>query len=176
MRFERKDLGSSPGGPTPLNCFDSWFVYCRARGGAPPPQESMWGRVNLRYFYRTEFSTIAVGVACYLPNVFCFEKFCFCTMLVYYTYIFLLFLSYAFFYFLSYNIFIGLVYLEVASLSTSVLLVLHSIFHDDRYAEFFAIALITVAGAESAVAISLLVSINRLGVMLSSEEFSTLKG
>jgi NADH-ubiquinone oxidoreductase chain 4L len=77
---------------------------------------------------------------------------------------------------LSANIFVGLVYLELASLSTSLLLVLHSIMSDDRYFEFFAISLITIAGAESAVAISLLVSINRLSVALTAEEFSTLKG
>lgn len=94
---------------------------------------------------------------------------------VYYLYTFLFFLSYAFFYFLSYNIFIGLVYLELASLSVSVLLVLHSLLVDDRYFEFFAISLITIAGAESAVAISLLVSMNRLSVALTAEEFSTLK-
>lgn len=93
----------------------------------------------------------------------------------YYIYTVLLLLAYAFFYFLSYNIFIGLVYLELAALSTSVLLVLHSIFFDDRYWEFFAISLMTIAGAESAVAISLLVSMNRLSVALTSEEFSTLK-
>jgi NADH-ubiquinone oxidoreductase chain 4L len=94
---------------------------------------------------------------------------------VYYLYIVLFFMSYAFFYFLAYNIFIGLVYLELASLSVSVLLVLHSLFLDDRYFEFFAISLMTIAGAESAVAISLLVSMNRLSVALTSEEFSTLK-
>ena len=94
---------------------------------------------------------------------------------VYYLYITLFFLSYAFFYFLAYNIFIGLVYLELASLSVSVLLVLHSMFLDDRYFEFFAISLMTIAGAESAVAISLLVSINRLAIALTAEEFSTLK-
>lgn len=94
---------------------------------------------------------------------------------VYYSYIILFFLSYAFFYFLAYNIFIGLVYLELASLSVSVLLVLHSMFSDDRYFEFFAISLMTIAGAESAVAISLLVSMNRLSVALTAEEFSTLK-
>lgn len=84
-------------------------------------------------------------------------------------------MAYAFFYFLSYNIFIGLVYLELASLSISVLLVLHSILVDDRYFEFFAISLMTIAGAESAVAISLLVSMNRLSVPLTAQEFSTLK-
>jgi NADH-ubiquinone oxidoreductase chain 4L len=93
----------------------------------------------------------------------------------YYVYTFIFFLSYAFFYFLSYNIFIGLVYLELASLAVSVLLILNSIMLDDRYFEFFAISLMTIAGAESAVAISLLVSMSRLSVSLTSAEFSTLK-
>lgn len=110
------------------------------------------------------------------PMLLIFIKFLRTMIFVQYVYLFILFLSYFFFYFLSANIFVGLVYLELASLSTSLLLVLHSIMSDDRYFEFFAISLITIAGAESAVAISLLVSINRLSVALTAEEFSTLKG
>ena len=94
---------------------------------------------------------------------------------VFYTYIFLFFSSLAFFYFLLYNIFVGLVYIEVASLCVSILLILASLAYDDRYFEFFAIVLMTAAGAESAVAIALFVSMNKLSILLIADEFSTLK-
>jgi NADH:ubiquinone oxidoreductase subunit K len=94
---------------------------------------------------------------------------------VYYIYIFIFFSSFAFFYFLLYNIFVGLVYVEVASLAVSILLILSSHVFDDHYYEFFAIALITAAGAESAVAIALFVSANKLSLFLTSSEFSTIK-
>jgi len=90
-------------------------------------------------------------------------------------YINLFWLSIACFYFLSHNVFITLVYLEFAALSVGVLLVLRSLHLDERYFEFMALMLITLAGAESAIAISLLVNLSRTGVQLSSREFTNLK-
>lgn len=72
--------------------------------------------------------------------------------------------------------FIILVYLELAALSISALLVIVSQMQDNQYAEFFAVALIAAVGAESAIAISLLIAINSLGFKLNAREFSQLKG
>lgn len=94
---------------------------------------------------------------------------------VQYVYASLFWLSLGCFYFLAHNIFITLVYLEFAALATGVLLVLQSLRLDDRYYEFMGLSLITLAGAESAIAISLLVNLSRSGIQLSAAEFANLK-
>jgi len=94
---------------------------------------------------------------------------------VQYVYATLFWLAITAFYFLSHNLFVTLIYLEFAALATGVLLVLRSLQTDDRYFEFFAICLITLAGAESAIAISLLVNLNRSAIQLDSSNFSSLK-
>jgi hypothetical protein len=72
--------------------------------------------------------------------------------------------------------FIVLVYLELAALSVSAMLVITAYVNDNQYAEFFAVALMAAVGAESAIAISLLIAINSLGFRLNAKEFSQLKG
>lgn len=72
--------------------------------------------------------------------------------------------------------FIVLVYLELAALSISAMLVITAHTGDNHYSEFFAVALIAAVGAESAIAISLLIAINSLGFRLNAKEFSQLKG
>ena len=72
--------------------------------------------------------------------------------------------------------FIVLVYLELAALSVSAMLVITAHVNDNQYAEFFAVALMAAVGAESAIAISLLIAINSLGFRLNAKEFSQLKG
>lgn len=72
--------------------------------------------------------------------------------------------------------FIVLVYLELAALSVSAILVITAHTVDNQYAEFFAVVLIAAVGAESAIAISLLIAMNALGFRLNAREFSQLKG
>lgn len=95
---------------------------------------------------------------------------------IFFCYILLFFFSFGFIYFVGYNMFIVLVYLELAALSISAILVVTASNFDNFYAEFFAVSLITAVGAESAIAISLLIAMNNVGVMLNAEEFSKLKG
>lgn len=95
---------------------------------------------------------------------------------VFLCYLLLFFFSFGFIYFVGYNIFIVLVYLELAALSISAILVIVAHGNDNQYAEFFAVALIAAVGAESAIAISLLIAINSLGFRLNAKEFSQLKG
>lgn len=95
---------------------------------------------------------------------------------VFFCYLLLFFFSFGFIYFVGYNMFIILVYLELAALSISALLVISSQIQDNQYAEFFAVALMAAVGAESAIAISFLIAINSLGVKLNAREFSQLKG
>jgi NADH-ubiquinone oxidoreductase chain 4L len=94
---------------------------------------------------------------------------------VQYVYATLFWLAVVAFYFLSHNLFVTLIYLEFAALATGVLLVLRSLQTDDRYFEFFAVCLITLAGAESAIAISLLVNLNRSAGQLNADSFAGLK-
>jgi NADH:ubiquinone oxidoreductase subunit K len=95
---------------------------------------------------------------------------------IFFVYLLLFFFSFGFIYFVGYNMFIVLVYLELAALSISALLVVSSQISDNQYAEFFAVSLIAAVGAESAIAISLLIAINSLGFKLNAREFSQLKG
>jgi NADH-ubiquinone oxidoreductase chain 4L len=94
---------------------------------------------------------------------------------VFYVYAVLFWLSLSSFYFLSHNLFITLVYLEFAALATGIILVLRSLQTDDRYFEVFSISLIALAGAESAIAISLLVALNRTAQSLNADQFAGLK-
>lgn len=95
---------------------------------------------------------------------------------VFFCYLLLFFFSFGFIYFVGYNMFIVLVYLELAALSVSAILVITAFTTDNQYAEFFAVALIAAVGAESAIAISLLIAMNALGFSLNAKEFSQLKG
>jgi NADH:ubiquinone oxidoreductase subunit K len=95
---------------------------------------------------------------------------------IFFCYLLLFFFSFGFIYFVGYNMFIVLVYLELAALSVSAMLVITSFLNDNHYAEFFAVALMAAVGAESAIAISLLIAINSLGFRLNAREFSQLKG
>lgn len=52
--------------------------------------------------------------------------------------------------------------LELIFLSLSLILIFFSIFFDDLYSQFFSLSLIIVAGAESAIGLSILVSYYRL--------------
>ncbi len=95
---------------------------------------------------------------------------------IFFCYLILFFFAFNSIYFVGYNIFIVLVYLELAALSVSSILVISAYSYDNQYAEFFSVALIAAVGAESAIAISFLIAINSLGFRLNAKEFSTLKG
>lgn len=96
--------------------------------------------------------------------------------MLYFIFIFLFLLSFSFVFFVGYNFFLVLVYLELSALSVSSLLVITGNFFDSFYAEFFAVVFMTIVGAESAVAISILILATRQGLDLSSYELSLLKG
>lgn len=96
--------------------------------------------------------------------------------LLYFTFIFLFLLSLSFVFFVGYNFFLVLIYLELSALSVSSLLVLTGNFFDSFYSEFFAVVLMTIVGAESAIAISILILASRQGVDLSSYQLGFLKG
>jgi len=68
-----------------------------------------------------------------------------------------------------------LVYTELAALSVGVLLIIHSVLADDLFFEVFTIALITMAGAESALAVSILTGLSRASLKLWTGEFSSFK-
>lgn len=93
----------------------------------------------------------------------------------YYIYSFIFWLSFTACYFLSNNLFMVLVYTELAALSVGVLLIIHSVLVDDLFFEVFTIALITLAGAESALAVSLLVGLSYASVKLWVGEFVKFK-
>src|SRR5437762_2115272 len=109
-------------------------------------------------------------------NRFFVESFFTLMNYIFFCYLLLFFLSFGFIYFVGYNIFIVLIYLELAALSVSAILVITAYLNDNQYAEFFAVALIAAVGAESAIAISLLIAMNSLGFKLNAREFSQLKG
>ncbi len=86
----------------------------------------------------------------------------------------ILFAAFYAIFFVANNVFVAVIYLEFSSLCVCLLLVAHSALIGELYFELWAIALMAIAGAESAIAISLLVAMNRLGVALSAREFSNL--
>jgi NADH:ubiquinone oxidoreductase subunit K len=95
---------------------------------------------------------------------------------IYFVYVSMLILSMSFVYFVGYNFFLVLIYLEVSALSVSSLLVLTANYYDSFFVEFFAVLLIAIVGAESAIAISILVLATQQGLELNSYSLSSLKG
>jgi NADH:ubiquinone oxidoreductase subunit K len=95
---------------------------------------------------------------------------------IYFVYTSILILSISFVYFVGYNFFLVLIYLEVSALSVSSLLVLTANYYDSFFVEFFAVLLIAIVGAESAIAISILILANQQGLELNSYSLSSLKG
>jgi len=93
-----------------------------------------------------------------------------------FSYIFMLMISLSFVFFVGYNFFLVLVYLEVTALSVSSLLVVFASYYDSFYLEFFATVLMSIVGAESAIAISILILASRQGLELNSYSLSGLKG
>jgi NADH:ubiquinone oxidoreductase subunit K len=95
---------------------------------------------------------------------------------IYFVYVIMLVLSISFVYFVGYNFFLVLIYLEVSALSVSSLLVLTANYYDSFFVEFFAVLLMAIVGAESAIAISILILANQQGLELNSYSLSSLKG
>jgi NADH:ubiquinone oxidoreductase subunit K len=91
-----------------------------------------------------------------------------------YSIMFLLSLSFVFF--VGYNFFLVLIYLEISALSVSALLVLTANHFDSFFVEVFAIFLMAIVGAESAIAISILILATQQGLELNSHALSSLKG
>jgi NADH:ubiquinone oxidoreductase subunit K len=84
--------------------------------------------------------------------------------------------SLSFVYFVGYNLFLVLVYLELSALAASSLIVVCANHFDSFFLEFFAVLLIAVVGAESAIAVSILILANRQGLELNASSLSRLKG
>ena len=95
---------------------------------------------------------------------------------LYFVYIFILLLSLSFVFFVGYNFFLVLIYLELSALAVSSLLVITANYFDSFFVEFFAVLLMAVVGAESAVAISILILATNQGLDLNSYALSSLKG
>lgn len=95
---------------------------------------------------------------------------------VFAVYTIILFSAFYAIFFVANNVFVAVIYLEFSSLCICLLLVAHASLIGDLYFELWAIVMMATAGAESAIAISLLVAMNRLGVALSAKEFSNLVG
>jgi NADH:ubiquinone oxidoreductase subunit K len=116
-------------------------------------------------------------VSCFCVNNYFFNKVMgFETNMLYFTFTFLFILSLSFVFFVGYNFFLVLVYMELSALSVSSLLVIVGNAFDSFYSEFFAVTLITVVGAESAIAISILILAVRQGLDLNVHKLSLLKG
>ena len=95
---------------------------------------------------------------------------------LYFVYTFILLLSLSFVFFVGYNFFLVLIYLELSALAVCSLLVITSNYFDSFFVEFFAVLLIAVVGAESAIAISILILATNQGLDLNSYALSSLKG
>jgi NADH-quinone oxidoreductase subunit K len=78
--------------------------------------------------------------------------------------------------FAKHNFILVLVSLEIGFLAISLIFTLGSFFIDDLYGQLFTIFILTIAGGESALAISFLVFLDRYGVGLNSDSVSNLKG
>lgn len=90
--------------------------------------------------------------------------------------IFLFFFSIIGLVFAKHNFILVLVSLEIGFLAVSIIFTLSSFFTDDLYGQLFTIFILTIAGGESALAISFLVFLDRYGVGLNSDSVSSLKG
>lgn len=95
---------------------------------------------------------------------------------LYFVYVLIFLLSLSFVFFVGYNFFLVLIYLELSALSVSSLLVLTANYYDSFFVEFFAVVLMAVVGAESAIAISILILATQQGLDLNSYALSSLKG
>jgi len=95
---------------------------------------------------------------------------------IYFVYLIILTLSLSFVFFVGYNFFLVLIYLELSALAVSSILVATANYFDSFFVEFFAVLLIAVVGAESAVAISILILAANQGIDLNSYSLSSLKG
>lgn len=78
--------------------------------------------------------------------------------------------------FAKHNFILVLVSLEIGFLSLSLIFTVTSFFLDDLYGQLFTIFILTIAGGESALAISFLVFLDRYSVTLNAESVSNLKG
>jgi NADH:ubiquinone oxidoreductase subunit K len=95
---------------------------------------------------------------------------------LYFVYLIILILSFSFVFFVGYNFFLVLIYLELSALAVSSILVITANYFDSFFVEFFAVLLMAVVGAESAVAISILILASNQGLDLNSYSLSSLKG
>jgi NADH:ubiquinone oxidoreductase subunit K len=95
---------------------------------------------------------------------------------LYFVYLTILILSLSFVFFVGYNFFLVLIYLELSALAVSSILVITANYFDSFFVEFFAVLLMAVVGAESAVAISILILAANQGLDLNSYSLGSLKG
>lgn len=95
---------------------------------------------------------------------------------LYLIYTLILILSLSFVFFVGYNFFLVLIYLELSALAVSSLLVLTANYFDSFFVEFFAVLFMAIVGAESAIAISILILATNQGLELNSYALSSLKG
>jgi NADH-quinone oxidoreductase subunit K len=78
--------------------------------------------------------------------------------------------------FARHNFVLVLVSLEIGFLSLSIMYCLSSFFSDDISGQLFTAFILTIAGGESAIAISFLVFLDRYSFALNSDRVSFLKG
>jgi NADH:ubiquinone oxidoreductase subunit K len=97
-------------------------------------------------------------------------------MLLYFYLFILFFISIFGIFFLRKNLFLYLIFFEILVLVLIMFLAIQSIFSDDLSGQIFAIVLICVAGAESAIGLALLVLFNRLRGSVSLQVLNSLKG
>jgi|688.fasta_scaffold39322_3 NADH-quinone oxidoreductase subunit K len=78
--------------------------------------------------------------------------------------------------FARHNFILILVSLEIGFLAISIMYTVTSFLLDDLYGQLFTIFILTIAGGESALAISFLVFLDRYNVVLNAENATYLKG
>jgi len=78
--------------------------------------------------------------------------------------------------FARHNFILILVSLEIGFLAISLIYTVTSFMLDDLYGQLFTIFILTIAGGESALAISFLVFLDRYNVTLNAESVTYLKG
>jgi NADH-quinone oxidoreductase subunit K len=78
--------------------------------------------------------------------------------------------------FARHNFILILVSLEIGFLAISLIYTITSFIIDDLYGQLFTIFILTIAGGESALAISFLVFLDRYNVALNAESVTYLKG
>ncbi len=95
---------------------------------------------------------------------------------LYFVYVTIFCLSLSFIFFVGFNYFHVLVYLEISALAVTSLLVITANYYDSLFVEFLAVIFIALVGAESAIAISILILANRKGIDINSVQLTNLKG